>query len=175
MMTSLERFHEHIASLQDRQEKLEAEQKELLRQHNYFKGAYSRAEITEDEIELEKAKWGLSIIDEKLADLDKQFQNLNTLPVAQDALEELISQRRNLEGEMDEQRDVVSRSIQQLLSELGKLEDIQRESVNLSYYSQPICATLRQNPLPEIGIGGKFKLESLLEDITNAVRRLRGK
>ena len=110
-----------------------------------------------------------------LAKKGKELEELSSPYFAECALEELIDERRHLETEIDQQRQVVNKSIQSLMEELGKLEEMQRDSVNLSFKSQPVCLALRNNPLPELGIPGLFHLQDMIRDVNEAVGRLRGR
>lgn len=174
-MQALERFKNHQSDVEERRNSVSQELTKLERHIKYFDeqlqllnkysdngGATDCQNVLKD---LKAARHkNQSILDE-----------LNSPFLAECALEELVEQRRLLEDEVEKQRIVLVSTLKTVIEETNKLLEMQHESRNLSFYSQPVCLALNQNPLMHIGVGGIYELKSLAEDVKTSVNQITAK
>jgi hypothetical protein len=169
-MNALEEFHHHCSTVGVRRKKLEDNQEKLLRQLNYFQGEVERAQILNDERNEKKALQAISIIDEKLAENNKAFEELNITPYAERALQEIMSRRRTLEDSVEEKWQAALEARHIFIKKLEELGELHSQSINLAHESKPIALVLKQNPVREIGISGQHQLVVNLDLINDILR-----
>ena len=162
-LNKLEAFGNAANSYTTKAGMLNQEAMKLSKQLAYFKDEMERAKLLNDKVSFDKAQNAIDLINAKLLGITTALKQLDIVPLAQEALNEVDEKIAELKEKAKVAWENMLEARQNFLDKLEALGKLRKESQMVCYQAGGICQTLRKqsyvNSYHEINFGGQHELE----------------
>jgi hypothetical protein len=168
-LESLTIFNELSNNLHNKQSELNSEKDKYTRQLIFFTDELDRAKTINDDKLISKADKAISVVTDKLEEINNSLEQLNLIPYAECVYQEAKEKILELKTECEKQWDKIIESRITFLKEIKKLGELRKECRDICHQTGEAGRVLRRNPLPTPGVSGQHQLIITLDHINDLI------